>query len=120
MLRRVIAAVALAAAMGPAYVQTADAFHAGATVDCGSAGTFTIKATQTGAGPGIQAPYPWTTIVFEEGGVLTVGKFVENGRVLYNRNETGRAMNNVDEITCTFTFVRGLIEVTGILTPQKE
>jgi hypothetical protein len=101
------------------YVQPASAFHIGAEVDCGSAGTFHIKATQTGAGPGIQAPYPWTTLVFEEGGVLTVFKYVENGQVLYDRNETGREMNNLNEVTCTFFIpVReGNIEVTGILTP---
>jgi hypothetical protein len=118
MLRRGIALVALAAAMVlGVYVESAGAFHAGATVYCGSAGTFTIKATQTGAGPGIEAPYPWTAIVFEEGGVLTVFQFIENGQVLINKNETARAMNNVNEITCTFTFTRGVIEVTGILTP---
>ena len=120
-MRRIImlttVAMIMAAMSLGAYVQPASAFHAGATVDCGSAGTFTIKATQTGAGPGIQAPYPWTTIVFEEGGVLTVFKFIENGQVLYDRNETGRAMYAANEVTCTFTFERGDIEVTGILTP---
>jgi hypothetical protein len=72
------------------YVQPAVAFYAGATVDCGSAGMFTIKATQTGEGPGIQAPYPWTVIVFKERGVLTVFKFTGNGQVLINKNETAR------------------------------
>jgi len=125
MLRRGIALVALVAAMGlGAYVQTVGASHAGSTVDCGSAGTFTLKATPTPAGPGTQAPYPWTTILFEEGGVLTVFKFVENGIVAFDKNEPARANNNVDEVTCRFTFRRGPggsivanVEVTGILTP---
>jgi len=112
------AALAVVMSLG-VYVQPASAFHIGAEVDCGSAGTFHIKATQTGAGPGIQAPYPWTTIVFEEGGVLTVFKYVENDQVLYDRNETGREMNNLNEVTCTFFIPtrEGNIEVTGILTP---
>jgi hypothetical protein len=115
-IRIILVSLTALAAMGlGAYVQPALAFHAGATLKCGSAGTFTIRAQQTGAGP--EAPFPGNLILLEEGGVLTVFKFTQNGQVLFDINETGRAKNNVDEITCTFAHLRGgEIEITGILT----
>ena len=121
MRRHGLALIALAVALGVgAYARPTGAYHAGATVDCGSAGTFTIKATETAAGPGIQAPYPWTTIVFEEHRVLTVFRFTENGQVLYDRAATGRTTNDANVVTCTFTFeyrFTRTVEVIGILTP---
>jgi hypothetical protein len=118
MVRLGIAVIVVAAAIGlGAFAQPANAFHAGEIVDCGSAGTFTIRATQTSGAPQPEAPGVSDVLNFEEGGTLTVFQFVLNGDVLINKNATGRASNNVDEITCTFTFEFGDVEVTGILTP---
>jgi hypothetical protein len=107
------------AAMGlGVYALPASALHAGATADCGSAGTFTIHATQTPLGPLNEQPHPGIVLIFEEGGVLTVFKLAVNGQVFVDKNETGRAMNNVNEVTCTFTLPDiGVIEATGVLTP---
>jgi hypothetical protein len=110
-------ALVMAAMLG-VYTQTASAFHAGATADCGSAGTFTIAATQTAKNPFFQAPGPKSVLLFEEGGVLTVFKLTLNGQVLLDKNETGREMNNVNEVTCTFAVPNlGVFEATGVLTP---
>ena len=118
MLRHGFALVALAAALGVGMdVHPASANHAGATVDCGSAGTFTIRARQTPAMGGLQAPLPVNVLRFEEGGVLTVFRFVEDGRVLVDVAGTGQARNRGDEVTCTFRLDGRAIEVTGILTP---
>jgi hypothetical protein len=115
---RVLVLVTLVAAMGVGVcVPPASANHKGATIDCGSAGTFTIKAQQTPAQGGIQAPFPHTVILFEEGGLVTVFEFVVDGQVVFNNAETGQETNNVNEVTCTFTLDGRVIEVTGILTP---
>jgi hypothetical protein len=100
------------------YSQPASAFHAGLTADCGSAGTFTIRATQTAKNPLFQVPTPTSRLLFEEGGGLTVSQLTLNGQVLLDKNETGRANNNVDEVTCTFTDPElGEFGATGVLTP---
>jgi hypothetical protein len=105
------------AAMLSVYAPPASAFHAGLTADCGSAGTFTIKATQTAKNPLFQVPTPTSRLLFEEGGGLTVSKLTLDGQVLLDKNETGREMNNVDEVTCTFTSPElGVFEATGVLT----
>jgi hypothetical protein len=64
---------------------------------------------------GLQAPLPNNVLLFEEGGQLTVFRFVEDGQVLVDVAGTGQAMNNVDEVTCTFQLDGRQIEVTGIL-----
>jgi hypothetical protein len=105
------------AAMFGVYSQPASAFHLGLTADCGSAGTFTIKATQTAKNPLFQVPTPTSRLLFEEGGGLTVSQLTLNGEVLLDKNETGREMNNVDEVTCTFTDPDlGEFGATGVLT----
>jgi hypothetical protein len=115
MLRRGIAAslffmVMLFAAFAP----SAGASHAGAIADCGSAGTFTVKATTNSAG--FQSPTPFTAILFEEGGVLTAHQVVVNGELLFTRAVNGAQRNNVTEVTCSFTTGAGDdFIVTGIL-----
>jgi hypothetical protein len=98
--------------VGPAV-----ASHAGAIADCGSAGTFTVQAAENSAG--FQSPFPTSVIVFEEGGVLTVYEVSRDGQLLLTRADTGRAKNNLNEITCSFTTGSdGTFTVTGILTPR--
>ncbi len=116
-------ALVMAAMLG-VYALPASAFHNGALAVCKSAGTgdpvgeFTIRATETPLGPLNQRPEPGNVLLFEGGGVLTIFKLALNGQVLVNKNPTGTAMNNVDEVTCTFNLRDiGEIEATGILTP---
>jgi hypothetical protein len=118
MIRHGIAVIAVVAAMGiGAFAQPAGAFHAGEVVDCGSAGTFTIRAMPTRAAIQPEAPGPDNVLFFEEGGTLTVFQLVVNGQVVVDKNATARALNNVDEVTCTLTFELGVFEITGVLTP---
>lgn len=106
----VVASGALALAAAPAL-----ASHAGTTVDCGSAGTFTARAVQTAAGDH-QAPEPSSVIVFEEGGALTVKEFRLNGQLRFALASNGRQQNAVDEVTCSFQNQAGTsFQVTGIL-----
>ena len=106
----VLASGALALAAAPAF-----ASHAGTTADCGSAGTFTIRAIQTAAGSH-QAPEPASIIVFREGGALTVFEFRVNGQLRFTLADQGRQQNALDEVTCTFQNEAGAtFEVTGIL-----
>jgi hypothetical protein len=105
-----LALVALAAAGTPAL-----ASHAGTTVDCGSAGTFTVRAMQTAAGDH-QAPEPSSIIVFREGGALTVFEFRVNGVLRFTLADRGRQQNALDEVTCSFENEAGArFQVTGIL-----
>ena len=102
MKRRLLAAIAGAtvgvfAALAPSAV----ASHAGATADCGTAGTFTIKATTNMAG--FQSPAPDKLILFEEGGVLTVRRLYVEGELVLTRGATVP-----NEATCTFTIGAGL------------
>ena len=109
----VLTAVLLAALPG-----TALASHAGVIVDCGAAGTFTARATETGAGDH-QAPEPSSITVFEEGGALTVFSLRVNGQPRFAIAGTGRSNNAVTEVTCSYTTGAGLLfEVTGILTAR--
>jgi hypothetical protein len=102
--------VGLASLAGPAAGS-----HAGAIADCGTAGTFTVKATDNAAGS--QSPTPFTAVVFEEGGVLTVHEISRNGQLLFTRADNGRARNSLTEVTCSFTSVSdGTFTVKGILT----
>jgi hypothetical protein len=105
-----IALVGLATFAGPAAGS-----HAGALADCGTAGTFTVKATDNAAGS--QSPTPFTAVVFEGGGVLTVQEISRNGQLLFTRASNGRARNSLTEVTCSFTSLSdGTFTVTGILT----
>ena len=102
MRRRVLTAIAattvgVLAVLAPSAV----ASHAGATADCGTAGTFTIKATTNMAD--FQSPAPDKLILFEEGGVLTVRRLYVEGQLVLSR---GTVVPN--ETTCTFTIGAGL------------
>jgi hypothetical protein len=89
--------------------------HAGAIADCGSAGTFTVKAADNSGG--FQSPLPTSVIVFEEGGVLTVQRISRDGQLIFDRGVTGREQNNLTEVTCSITTGSdGVFTVTGILT----
>jgi hypothetical protein len=90
------------------------ASHAGAIVDCGTAGTFTVRAAENSGG--FQSPLPTSVIVFQEGGVLTVQRIARDGQLLFTRADNGRQQNNLTEVTCSFaTGSDGTFTVTGIL-----
>ena len=112
--RRAIAVIALALVTTFAAAQSALASHAGATADCGAAGTFTVKSATNSAG--FQSPTPFNAVVFEEGGVLTVQQILRNGQLVFTKAATGAAQNAVAEVTCSFTSGEGdTFTVTGIL-----
>lgn len=94
--------------------QPAAAVHDGAAVDCGDAGTFTIRATSNGAG--FEAPILGGVILFEEGGLLVPELAYRNGVLQWGGAVVGMAVNAVEETTCTFTIASGYWEVTGVLT----
>jgi hypothetical protein len=98
--------------------QPAAATHDGAIADCGSAGTFTVKAQDNGAG--VQSPDPGKLVLFEQGGALTVFDFYVNGQLVLSLAQTGRAHNNVEEVTCSFRNADPgeLFTVTGVLTAR--
>jgi hypothetical protein len=109
----VLAGSVMVASVG-LLAQPAAALHDGATANCGSAGTFTIRATPNGAG--FESP-PWGDVVlFEEGGTLTVFVISIDGQVVFDANEVGRANNHLEEVTCSFTLANGVhVEITGLL-----
>ena len=99
------------------FCGTALASHAGAEVPCDNGGHFTIRAAENSAG--FQSPTPFTALVFEEGGVLTVHAVRVDGQPLFSHAETGRATNALTEVTCSFTIGTGeSFEVTGILNAR--
>jgi hypothetical protein len=107
-----LAAIAVAA-VGLAPT-SAFASHAGAQVSCDSGDSFTLHAVDNGAG--FQSPTPFSAIVFEGGGVLTVHSVSVDGTVLFSHAAVGRAKNAVSEVTCSFTIGAGaFFEVRGIL-----
>jgi hypothetical protein len=115
------AAVGLAASalvMLAAFAQSAGATHAGAIADCGSAGTFTVKAQDNGAGT--QSPDPGYVVLFEEGGALSVQQLYVEGQLVWSAADTGRAKNNVTEATCSFRNADPgeLFTVVGVLTAK--
>jgi hypothetical protein len=119
MLRHRLALIVLLAVLTVGVqAQPASALHKGAIVDCGSAGTFTLRAQQTSGLGNLQAPGPADVILFEEGGVLVLFKFVRDGQVIFDNAAIGAAMNNLDEVTCTFQIGDSDIEVTGILVER--
>jgi hypothetical protein len=94
---------------------SAIASHAGAIADCGTAGTFTVKAADNSGG--FQSPLPTSVIAFEEGGVLTVQRIARDGQLIFDRGVTGRERNSLTEVTCSITTGSdGVFTVTGILT----
>jgi hypothetical protein len=114
MLSRAIKLSACATVAIFATSQAAMASHAGATADCGAAGTFTVKAATNSAG--FQSPTPFTAIVFEENAVLTAQQVSRNGVLLFTRAGMGAQQNNLSEVTCSFTTVSdGTFTVTGVL-----
>lgn len=113
--RRTGPAVALAAMALLAFAPSALASHGGATVYCGSAGTYTLKVAETGNGS-FQAPAPGSTLLFEEGGGLTVFEVIVDGQLRFSNAVTGREKNGVTEVQCSFEIGSGQhFEVTGIL-----
>ena len=116
-MRRVVLGLAASAlVILCAFPLPAGATHAGATADCGSAGTFTVKAQDTGAG--VQFPDPGKLVLFEEGGALTVLEFYVDGQLVWSAAQTGRANNNVTVVTCSFRNADPgeLFTVVGVLT----
>jgi hypothetical protein len=104
--------VAVGSVAGPAV-----ASHAGAIANCGSAGTFTVKASENSAG--FESPFPTSVILFEEGGVLTVREISRDGQLLFVRAANGREQDSLTEITCSFTTGSdGTFTVTGILNAR--
>jgi hypothetical protein len=113
--RRSAVATSLTLAALVALAQPAVALHGGAAVDCGDAGTFTIRATPNGAG--FEAPVFTGVILFEEGGSLTLEVVYRNGVLQWDDAAVGVAANAIEETTCTFTAANGdYTEVTGVLT----
>ncbi|MEX0709591.1 MAG: hypothetical protein WD116_00125 [Chloroflexota bacterium] len=109
-----IAAILLASAALALTTPAVLASHSGAKVDCGSAGTYTIRATENGAG--FQAPDPSSVLIFEEGGTLMLFEVSVNGQVRFSNALTGRESNAVEETNCSFTIGSGAyFEVVGIL-----
>jgi hypothetical protein len=97
------------------FTGVAQASHAGAEADCGTAGTFTVKATNIPNG--LQVPDPGVVTVFEEGGTLAIFEFSVNNELIFSVADTGRAHSVVAETTCSYTTGNGTpITVTGILT----
>jgi hypothetical protein len=93
-----------------AFASSARASHAGATADCGTAGTFTIKARTNSAG--FESPAPDKAVLFEEGGVLTVRQLYVDGELVLTRGATPAP----HEVTCSFTIGAGLtFSVIGTL-----
>jgi hypothetical protein len=98
-----------------AFAQPVGASHAGAIADCGSAGTFTVRAQDNSAD--FQSPAPDKLVLFEEGRALTVLELSVDGQLIFSRAETGRTNNSRQEVTCSFTLGAGpLFTVTGILS----
>ncbi len=107
-----------AVAISGLFAGDALASHAGATATCSNGATFTVRATENSAGS--ESPSPFTAILFEAGGVLTVQSIRVNGNLVFSRAETGRARNAVTEVTCSFTAGariggNAVFEVTGML-----
>lgn len=98
--RRLMPMICSAVMAFAAFASPAGASHAGATADCGTAGTFTVKATTNSAD--FQSPAPDKLILFEEGGVLTVRQLYVNGELVLTRGATVP-----HEATCTFTIGAG-------------
>ena len=116
-IRRAATALACAAASLGLFAGSASATHAGALATCDNGDTFTLRAADNSAG--FQSPAPDHVLIFEEGGVLTLSRLSVDGNLVIDRAQTGRTMNAVDEVTCSFTLGAGpFFEVTGVLTAR--
>ena len=116
-IRRTATAVACAAASLGLFAGSASASHAGALATCDNGDTFTLRAAENSAG--FQSPAPDHVLIFEEGGVLTLGRLSVDGNLVIDRAATGRTRNAVNEVTCSFTLGAGpFFEVTGVLTAR--
>src|SRR5688500_7957465 len=98
--RRMGVAIALAALAVTAFAPLALASHGGATVDCGSSGTFTLRVTETGNGDW-QAPGPFDMLLFEEGGAFKPLEVWVNGSLRFSNAAIGRDQNALTEVQCT-------------------
>jgi hypothetical protein len=113
-LRPVIALFVTVASVGLA-AESAAANHRGAVADCGIAGTFTVRATPNGAG--FESPPFGDVLLFAEGGTLSVLRLSVDGQVTWEAAAVGRARNNVEEVTCSFTLANGVeVQATGVFT----
>ena len=108
--------MALAAIAVTAFAPMALASHGGATVDCGTYGTFTLNVTETGNGSW-QAPGPGDMLLFEEGGGLKPLEVWVDGSLRFSNAAVGRVNNAITEVACTFVIGTGqTFYVEGILT----
>ena len=116
--RRASAAIVAGALAGLALAPATLASHLGATVDCGSDGTYTIRATETGNGSW-QAPGPFDILLFEEGGAFIPLEVWVNGNLRLSNAIVGREMNALTEVQCSFQIGTGqLFEVEGLLVAR--
>ena len=116
--RRIGVAIALAALAVTAFAPMALASHGGASVDCGSYGTFTLRVTETGNGSW-QAPGPGNVLIFEEGGTLKPLEVWVDGNLRFSNAATGRDQNALTEVQCSFVIGTGQrFVVEGILTSR--
>jgi len=104
--RRVSAAVAAGVLAALALAPATLASHLGASVDCGSAGTYTLHATETSNGDW-QAPGPGDVLLFEEGGVLIPLELSVNGNQRFSKATVGREQNALTEVHCSFQIGTG-------------
>jgi hypothetical protein len=112
---RLLWTIILAAAALGLLAQPAAANHEGAIVDCGAAGTFTLRTTPTATGFGV--PRFTAVLLFQEGGTLSVERAVFDGVVVFEPAAVGIEHSAVDEVTCSFTLRNGVhVEITGVLT----
>ena len=101
-----------------AFAPMALASPGGATVDCGSYGSFTLKATETANGSW-QAPGPGDILVFEEGRTLKPLELWVDGSLRFTTATIGRLQNAITEVRCTFVIGTGqTFVVEGILTDR--
>jgi hypothetical protein len=116
--RRLAVVGLIAYAWAGLLAQPAGAFHIGQAVNCGDAGTFTIRAQPNGAG--FEAPPPGDALLFEEGPSLALLQLTINGVVVFDGTAVGLAHNSLDEVTCTFTLANGVpFEVVGLLVGHR-
>lgn len=116
-IRAVVTTLATCAVATLGLCGSAVASHAGAAVTCDNGASFTLRATDNGTG--FQSPSPFTVLLFEEGGVLTIHSVRVDGNPLFSHADTGLAQNALTEVTCSFTIGAGaFFEVTGILNAR--
>ena len=118
--RMAIAAVLVTASFG-LLAQPAAAIHKNATLDCGSAGTYTITTAETGAGL-FPPSFVQVDLLTQDGkkvGTLIPFAISINGQPL-EQASFGHAADavgdNVGFATCSFTGTNGdYVELQGIL-----